>query len=105
MFYTFLKSIVNIEMRDKNGNPIKRVGSKTDYREISIKIVGKKFKTREEMKESLGGQKNSVQSMNSTLKKGFFRGLSYRVLSSLNLLIGSTSVNNKNKNQCLKQVI
>ena len=84
MFYTFLKSIVNIEMRDKNGNLIKRVGSKTDYREISIKIIGKKFKTSTEIKEDLDVQTNLTQKPTMTSKTRLFNLLSYRVISSLN---------------------
>jgi hypothetical protein len=42
MFYNLLKSLVQIEMRnDKTGKVIKRIGSKTNLKEISIKVIDK----------------------------------------------------------------
>jgi len=70
-------------MKDaKYGNTIKRVKSKTDFREISIKIVGKKYQTTNEIKERLDKQTNLAKS--TTPKVGLLSFLSYRVVSSLN---------------------
>ena len=42
MFYNLLRSLVQLEMvNDKTGKVIKRVGSKTDLREISIKVINR----------------------------------------------------------------
>ena len=44
MFYELLRSLVQIEMiNDKTGKIIKRVGSKTNLKNISIKITHKCF--------------------------------------------------------------
>ena len=44
MFYKLLRSLVQIEMiNDKTGRPIKRVGSKTDLKNISIRIINRCF--------------------------------------------------------------
>ena len=40
MFYKLLRSLVNIEMFDKEGKEIKRVGSKTSLKDICLKVVG-----------------------------------------------------------------
>ena len=42
MFYNLLRSLVKLEMvNDKTGKIIKRVGSKTDLKEISIRVINR----------------------------------------------------------------
>ena len=96
MFYKLLKSLVQIEMiNDKTGKIIKRIGSKTNLKDISIrvtnkcliigvkvvkKVVAKVKKWLDSFKEIQKFDNNVYSEGSSDFKMGFNKGNYYNIL-------------------------